>query len=122
MLTFGCARTHHLSRAAASFGVAFALAVSMSIMTLRPAQAQQVESGGCVGARYSFNCVDRWGPAGDPFVRSVPQPSDKADKERAAARERRWVDRCRPAIAQDRYGVARYHYAMPGCEFGVGEY
>ena len=122
MLTFGCARTHHASRSAAFVGAAFALAVSMSVVTFTSTWAQDVETGGCVGTWHSFNCVTRWGPDGDPFVRSVPQPSDTAEKARAAARERRWVDRCRPVITQDRYGVARYHYAMPGCEFGVGEY
>jgi len=79
-------------------------------------------SGGCVGGRGSFNCVTRWAPAGDPFVREVPQPVDEAARARARERERRWVDRCHPVIEPDRYGVPRYHYAMPGCEFGVGEF
>jgi hypothetical protein len=51
----------------------------------------------------------------------VPPPEDEAEKERAMARDRRWMERCRPIIAQDRYGVPRYHYAAPGCEFGVIE-
>jgi len=41
------------------------------------------------------------------------------DEKRAAAeRERLWVKHCDPQIDFDRYGVARYHYAAPGCEFG----
>ena len=75
----------------------------------------------CVGTWRSFNCAERWGPAVDPYVRLVPQPMDEAEKARITARDRRWLARCRPLIAYDRYGVPRYHYAAPGCEFGVGE-
>lgn len=90
--------------------------------TFTSAQAQEVMNGGCVGSRGSFNCASRWAPAGDPYVRDVPKPDDKADRAAAEERERRWANRCRPTIEQDRYGVPRYHYALPGCEFGVGEY
>lgn len=85
------------------------------------AQPQGLRTTGCVGSWRSFSCVTRWGRAGDPFVRLVPQPVDAAEQARAVERDRRWVSRCRPVITQDRYGVARYHYAMPGCEFGIGE-
>jgi hypothetical protein len=51
----------------------------------------------------------------------VPQPENDGDKDRAAARDRKWIEHCRPTIAQDRYGVPRYHYAAVGCEFGVIE-
>lgn len=121
MLTFGCARAHRRSRSA-SIGAAFVLAVIASTARLHAAQAQEIESGGCIGSWKSFNCVTRWAPEGNPFVRLVPPPADATEDARTKERERRWVDRCRPVIMQDRYGVARYHYAMPGCEFGVGEY
>jgi hypothetical protein len=85
------------------------------------AQAEELHVGGCIGGWTTFNCVSRWGEAGDPYVREVPQPSSDADKARAKERDKRWVDRCRPYITQDRYGVARYHYAEPGCEFGIGD-
>ena len=85
------------------------------------AQAQELHVGGCIGGWTTFNCVGRWSRAGDPYVRDVPHPSDPADQARAAERDKRWVDRCRPTITQDRYGVARYHYAQPGCEFGIGD-
>lgn len=80
-----------------------------------------VGSGGCVKSEGSFNCVSRFGPAGDPYVRTVPQPLSDEERERAAARDRKWIDRCHPTIAQDRFGVPRYHYAARGCEFGVIE-
>lgn len=85
------------------------------------AQAQMAGSGGCIGDRYSLNCAFRYGPAGDPYVRHVPQPLDAAAIARAQERERRWAARCHPVIALDPYGVSRYRYAQPGCEFGVGE-
>lgn len=94
----------------------------MAPATFTSAQAQEMINGGCIGGRDSFNCVSRWAPAGDPNIRPVPQPDTQAARARAKARERRWVDRCQPVIKQDRYGVPRYHYAMPGCEFGVGEF
>jgi hypothetical protein len=96
-------------------------AFTLSVIPLTAAHADTLGVGGCVGARGAFNCVVRIGPAGDPYVRTVPQPENDADRERAAARDRRWIERCRPAIAQDRYGVPRYYYKAPGCEFGVIE-
>ncbi len=85
------------------------------------AQAQELNTTGCVGGRHSFVCINDWERANDPFVRHVPHRDDPAARARAIARDRRWVDRCRPVTRPDRYGVARYYYAMPGCEFGVGE-
>jgi hypothetical protein len=51
----------------------------------------------------------------------VPQPENDADKERAASRDRKWIERCHPTIVQDRYGVPRYRYVAERCEFGVIE-
>jgi len=93
-----------------------------SAATSNSALAQEIESGGCIESWNTFNCVTRWAPDGDPFIRSVPQPTEPAERARARERDRRWVDRCHPHITPDRYGVGRYHYAMPGCEFGVGTY
>jgi hypothetical protein len=88
---------------------------------LAAAQTAVIKNGGCVSSWSSFNCVTRWAPAGDPYVRFVPQPLGEAAMARAKERERRWAERCRPTIAPDPYGVPRYRYAQPGCEFGVGE-
>jgi hypothetical protein len=90
-------------------------------MTSSAAYADGMAVGGCVGTRGSLNCVVRWGEAGDPYVRLVPQPIDQVEKDRAAERDHKWQDHCRPTIAQDYYGVPRYRYAAPGCEFGVIE-
>jgi len=100
-------------------------ALMLPVATL--AYADTLYVGGCIGAggagggsgAGAFSCVLRVGPAGDPYIRAVPQPETEADKARAAERDHRWLERCRPIVAQDRYGVPRYHYAAAGCDFGV---
>jgi hypothetical protein len=103
-------------------GAAVVIVMTSSVAIGTAAQAQTVGSSSCLGSWYSFNCVNQWAPTGDPFIRMVPPPADAAAKASALHHERRWVDRCRPVIRQDRYGIARYRYAAPGCEFGIGEY
>jgi hypothetical protein len=75
----------------------------------------------CFGGWWASQCITRWAPAGDPYIRTVPQPTDPVEKARATERDQKWLARCRPVIAQDRYGVPRYHYAAPGCDLGVVE-
>jgi hypothetical protein len=99
----------------------FGTVVTLSVITATAAHADYLGVGGCVGGAGAVNCVVRVGPAGDPYIRVVPQPMGEAEKAQASERDRKWIDRCRPVIAQDRYGVPRYHYAAPGCEFGVIE-
>jgi hypothetical protein len=103
-------------------GPLLALSIAASMAGSRPAHAQGIMNSGCIGSWNTLNCVTRWAPSGSPFIRLVPPFPDGGGRKRALAREQRWVYRCRPVIRQDRYGVARYHYALPGCEFGVGEY
>ena len=43
---------------------------------------------------------------------------DPQEEAESAERERQWEARCRPVVKQDQYGVSRYQYAAPGCEFG----
>jgi hypothetical protein len=104
----------------ASWRAAYAgAALTLPLATL--AYADTLYVGGCVGAPGTVSCVLRVGPAGDPYVRTVPQPESDADKARATERDQKWLQRCRPIIAQDRYGVPRYHYAAAGCDLGVIE-
>jgi hypothetical protein len=84
------------------------------------ARADDFHSGGCVGSGFAFACAstshwDEYGPR-----RPYAAENSKLSAE-AADRERKWVARCKPQIVQDRYGVRRYHYAAPGCEFGKSE-
>jgi hypothetical protein len=104
----------------ASWRAAFAgAALTLPLATL--AYADTLYVGGCVGAPGTVSCVLRVGPAGDPYVRTVPQPENDADRARATERDQKWLQRCKPIIAQDRYGVPRYHYAAAGCDLGVIE-
>ena len=76
----------------------------------------------CVGTGSGVSCAGVWGEAGG-FPRIIDVPPYRNDDERIAseARERKWSVRCQPLIRQDRYGVGRYEYAAPGCEFGKSE-
>jgi hypothetical protein len=95
-------------------------AAGMMLVTFSPAFAGGVGNLSCVGGARSFNCVGQWKAGGDPYVRAVPEGMGESAKAEAAARDRNWLARCRPTIERDIYGVARYLYAAPGCEFGVG--
>ena len=79
-------------------------------------------TGYCIYSNGSEFCGERQGDAngGIPRIIEVPAPQGERASE-ADARERKWLARCRPVIRQDRYGVGRYAYARPGCEFGKSE-
>jgi hypothetical protein len=91
---------------------------ALTLLTLSSALADDTRSTSCVGTRWSASCVTTWrGGVVDPFVREL---APRTEQEIAESRERehKWRTRCRPTIEHDRYGVARYTYAGPGCEFG----
>jgi hypothetical protein len=81
-----------------------------------PALAGGVDTLSCGGSWSFFSCVRRLNDR--PAEPVAPDPREQAE---AAERERRWLARCRPALRQDRYGVGRYVYAAPGCEYGRTE-
>ena len=121
MLTFFArARARRASQLTAVAGAALVLPL-IAFAEVHPAHAEGVWIGSCVRTWHAGNCAMLWAH-GDPFIRKVPQPRDAAERARAKDEDRRWVERCRPTIHPDRYGVPRYHYARPGCEFGVISY
>jgi hypothetical protein len=74
------------------------------------------------GGGYGYGgCVETHRELVNPYVIEVPQAKSEKDIADAAARDRLWQARCRPVIRQDQYGVRRYHYAAPGCEYGKYE-
>ncbi len=95
-------------------------AILLSVATWTSAGAGNIATENCVRTARSFNCVDNWGTSADPHVRMVPDAISEAEKTQMTERDHRWLARCRPIVQRDRYGVARYYYAAPGCEFGVG--
>jgi hypothetical protein len=105
----------------ARLSAAAGLSVMMLGVIWSAARADGMIVGGCVGGQGSLNCVARWGEAGDPYIRKVPEPADDAERARSTQRDQKWEARCRPIITQDYYGVPRYRYAARGCEFGVIE-
>lgn len=118
VLTFRCARAGLVSWSA----VRIAAVAALSVVTWSAASADDwLIVGGCVHGYGQVNCVVRKGPPGDPYVRTVPTPRGEADQARVTERDHKWLQRCRPVIQQDRYGVPRYHYVAAGCEFGVIE-
>lgn len=129
MLTNRVARPRAVPAAVARSRTAVARAAMVGAVSLAAtvsaiwAQADAGEIGGtsCVGSWRGYNCVTTWGRAGDPNVRVVPGTFGDAEKTLAEKRDRKWMARCRPVVEPDRYGVPRYHYAAPGCEFGVGQ-
>ena len=94
------------------------------------AQAQGwSESTSCVATRGMANCVTNFrDTTRDPHVRHVrgydgqysEEAVERARKE-SLARDRKWLAFCRPVVVKDRYGVERYLYDKPGCEFGRTE-
>ena len=105
-----------LARSLARVGAVIGLSATM----LGSAHAAGVGGLSCIGGFRSLNCMAQWGFPGDPYIRPVPETLGEADKAQAATRERRWLIHCHPVIAHDAYGVARYRYAAPGCEYGIG--
>jgi hypothetical protein len=98
--------------------VSFTIVVVTLLLWVSNALADTVSGswrGSCVHSRGLLNCVDKWHKTYDD---SRPRQRTEREIAESAERDRRWVARCRPVIRQDRYGVDRYEYAAPGCEYG----
>jgi hypothetical protein len=112
-------------------------ALAILALPLMPAHADGTRSTSCVGSYGAFSCVTKWHrdrkdanvviAKPDPLeqaeskakdVKDVIGKPDPQEQAESKARERRWLARCRPVEHQDEYGVMRYVYAAPGCEFG----
>ena len=64
--------------------------------------------------------VCQWGDGSlpDPHIIHVPQPTSAADIEAQQRRIKEWEVECGVKYVRDQYGVMRYTYNAPGCEFG----
>jgi hypothetical protein len=96
-----------------------AVMASMMLIGPSPARADGVFSEGCARG---FACAGFWRSGiANPHVIFVPPPRSKEEADEADERDRRWEARCHPVVRQDMHGVRRYHYAVPGCEYGKYE-
>jgi hypothetical protein len=96
------------------------VALVLSAGTFASADAGGVGTLTCLRGAASLSCAAQWATAGDPYVRTVPEVLGEEEKARAEARDQKWLSHCRPVVKHDAYGVARYQYATPGCEYGFG--
>ncbi len=106
------------------------LALALVASSHSTANADWTITGSCVGGWGMGNCVvNRRDFPRDPHVRPVRGFDSRLVSEEAAdreqresiARDRKWLSFCKPEIVTDRYGVGRYRYARPGCEYGRSE-
>jgi hypothetical protein len=95
--------------------------LTLSAVTSATAADDYIRIDSCFGGWHSSQCITRWAPTGDANIRTVPEPKTEEEKAHAVERDHRWLQRCRPIVAQDRYGVPRYRYAAAGCDLGVIE-
>lgn len=99
-----------------------AVVVALAVWTATPDVARaDVATRTCFGSGSTRTCVWTSGPSGNPHVIAVPGPQTAEDVAAAEERAARWEERCRPVETTDRYGMTRYAYALPGCEYGAGQ-
>ena len=97
----------------------FALAMLASSSS---ANADWTITGSCVGGWGMRNCVvnQRDFPR-DPHVRPVRGFDTPEASQESFKRDSKWLAFCKPVVVRDGFGVDRYVYAKPGCEFGRSE-
>jgi hypothetical protein len=107
------------SRAAAA-GLA---AITATLIGLSSAQAWSGSgSEDCVFSRWGSSCTHSWRRGFvNPYVISVPQPHTEQEIADFNLRDRLWRTRCKPVVKQDIYGISRYSYSAPGCDYGKYE-
>ncbi len=100
----------------------FVLTSLMSASMATGAQAQSrftdTVTGSCVFSAGTAHCVRqyRYNDPGNSGIKQYAEPAEEVAQARE--REKAWEARCRPVLRQDYYGVSRYVYAAPGCEYG----
>lgn len=94
-----------------------ALALLTASVGSMPAGAQAT-SKTCFMTEGMYSCAWHSGSGGVPGIISLNTARTERDAAESAERDRLWLARCRPQARVDQYGVRRYRYAAPGCEFG----
>ncbi|HEX4555656.1 MAG TPA: hypothetical protein VH249_16815 [Xanthobacteraceae bacterium] len=79
--------------------------------------SHQTGSGSSSGDS-SDSCVEVRRELTNPYVIQVQGPQSPEERAEANEQDRLWQARCRPTLQQDMFGINRYSYAAPGCEYG----
>jgi hypothetical protein len=96
-------------------GLAAALMLSTALSPAwSPAWADGIRSTNCIAFHGMLSCTTKW----QRWEPKEPPPPTEQELAEMRERERIWTERCKPVVHQDAYGVQRYTYAAPGCEFG----
>jgi hypothetical protein len=91
------------------------LAAAFTLAAIAPgAQADGARSTSCIVISGMLSCTTRW----QRWEAQPPPPPTEQELAEIRERDRIWQARCQPVIRQDNFGVPRYHYAAPGCEYG----
>ena len=89
--------------------------LAAAFLVMQPAaRADGIRTGNCVWVGGLLSCTEKW-QRWDP---EPPRPPTEQELAEARERERQWQARCRPVVRHDEFGVPRYAYAAPGCEYG----
>jgi hypothetical protein len=97
-------------------------AITATLIGLSPAQAGGIQTDDCLSSPRGSSCTQSWSDGlANPYVIEVPQPTSEEEIAGFEERDRLWRARCNPVVKQDMYGVSRYSYSAPGCDYGKYE-
>lgn len=107
---------HMPHRFTTGWALVAALGLGLIALSLAMAKAKAGDSMSlsCVGGGGAVSCTVTRGGFGPAHVIKV-SPATDPDSER---RDRQWWKLCSPKVVLDRFGVRRYAYTKPGCEYG----
>src|SRR5215203_2758660 len=114
---------HKLITAVTAWGALASLALAIvplqasaqTVVVPPPAWNDTAIISSCSGSRRSESCITTFHTLNpNPYVIHVRPPISEQEVAEYQLRDRRWVERCKPTIRQDSFGVPRYFYAARG--------
>jgi hypothetical protein len=120
-LPFGERRRLFVALCSLAFVGAVAFVVAM-LFSAKPSHAEVLAlPGSNSGWSVCSYGACRWGDESSPIfphIIHVPQPISQPDIDAQEQRVKEWEAECGVKFVRDHYGVMRYTYNTPGCEFG----
>jgi hypothetical protein len=99
-----------------------AVAALVAAILVKPAHAEVLAlPGSNSGWSVCSGELCQWGEGslpGGPHIIQVPQPTSEADIAARDESVKKWETECGVKLVRDQYGVMRYTYSKPGCEYG----